>query len=215
MDKRTLGGKKKLVFEPKMPEKPLEVEEVFGEKEKKSELWRKEIAPVKETRKDRERANRAPEKPVTLMGGAREKETFVFTTGNAEEITTEDLLRIENSPITVDKIANNLKSRDIAGDGAEKSIKPYQNEKILLQIPNILPEEGQRYIKGKLIIKKEGMYMIVGGRLSETAPVKEFMFKIDPVLTGMPQEGYIIDKDTLKSLGEVRTKFISSVVKKA
>ncbi|KAI5189370.1 hypothetical protein NEMIN01_0433 [Nematocida minor] len=206
MDKRTLGGKKKLVFEPKLPTAPLEIQAAPETKEKKSEERRKEVKT-----RERPSQHRMPDQPATLIGGTKEAPSFVFNPKSIEEITTEDLMKVENSPITVDKIAEKIKSREVESI----SIKSFANQKILLQIPKILAEEGQRYIKGKIIVKNEEMHLSLVGRLIEKDAPKEFLFRITPVETGMPQEAYKINEasDSLSRIGEVKNKFIASIVR--
>lgn len=194
MDRRTLGGKKKLTFQPKLPTEPLEEQIVEKPTEK----------PV-----EKKETKRKEEKPV-LMGGRTEEKAFGLSLGNSEEITTEDLLRIENSPITVEKIENKIKSREV--EGGDNFIKNYKNRKVILQLPFLLPEEGEKFIRGKLVIKNSKIYIRLIGRISENSQIKEFLFKIEEIETGMPQEGLKIEGNRIERTGQIERKFVSSIV---
>ncbi|KAH9386547.1 uncharacterized protein NEMAJ01_1443 [Nematocida major] len=208
MDKKTLGGKKKLVFEPKMPTEPMNTHVSSGTKPVNVEVKRKE---VKRKEAPAPHVHRAPEPAVTLIGGAKETKSFMFSSGSTQEIANEDLLRIENAPLTVDKIADAVRSKEVSGFSLDLGPK----KKVLLQLPNLLPEENRRYIKGKLRIEENEIYLTVAGRVSANAPMQDFLFRITPVDMGMPQEAYKKEdsQESLRRIGQVDTKFISSLVR--
>ncbi|OAG30208.1 hypothetical protein NEIG_01228 [Nematocida sp. ERTm5] len=210
MDKRTLGGKKKLVFEPKMPTRPLEEQPASTPSPPPhNEVRRKEVTPR------HVKPSKHPQEPmaVTLMGGEKESKPFLFSANNSEEITDDHLDMIEDSPLTVNKILKTVKSTEISE--CMSALSP--GNRILLQIPNILPENNCRYIKGKLRIVNNEVYLHLIGRISVDSSVEEYIFQITPVNVGMPQEGYKIESEntSISKMGRINTKFISSVVRQS
>ncbi|EIJ88929.1 hypothetical protein NEPAR05_0596 [Nematocida parisii] len=210
MDKRTLGGKKKLVFEPKMPTRPLEEQPASTPTAPPhNEVRRKEVTPR------HVKPSKHPQAPVavTLMGGEKESKPFLFSANNSEEITDDHLEMVDDSPLTVNKILNAVKSTGVS----ECTGVLCPGSRVLLQIPNILPAGNCRYINGKLRIVNNEMYLHLTGRISVGSSVEEHVFQITPVRVGMSQEGYrITSGDTsISKMGRVNTKFISSVVRQA
>ncbi|EHY66198.1 hypothetical protein NEAUS04_1625 [Nematocida ausubeli] len=202
MDKRTLGGKKKLVFEPKMPSTPLEAQEAPST-----------AVPVKPEVRRRETISKPVrqniQQPVVLMG-EKETQSFVFTGKSTEEITNEDLEIIEDAPMTVNKVLETVRSKDITE--IEDILVPGQN--ILLQVPNILPMNNCRYIRGRLRIDGSEVYLSLIGRISQDDAPKEYLFRVKPVRTGMPQESYYVENDnSICKMGPVESKFITTVVR--
>lgn len=206
MDKRTLGGKKKFIFEPKMPAAPVEEQKELCSAVAPVGVIRKEVSQ-REVRKEKKE-----EPGVALVGGVKDPQQFFCVPNNTAEITSEDLDKLKKAPITVEKVINEVKSREIKNITLDELMK----KKILLQIPNILPEENSRYIKGKIRIEENSIYLFLVGKKTVNDPVKEFIFEITPVDVGMAQEAYKVEtpNESIRRMGRVSTKFISSQVKK-
>lgn len=189
MKKKTLGGKRKLVFVPNIPARDLE-EQGLVELENNSigakEIWVDQEEKVKsipktKTRREKFEANDTV-RAAALIGNVKETNTFINE--RVKEIYDTDISKIENGPIV-------LPCKELI-DKKDKEIYIQQDSMYLLQVPKLLPEEGSQYIRGKLRIDKEGKAtLILFARKNKNMLVDENIFTLDVCKIQSVQEAFV------------------------
>ncbi|KAI5185107.1 hypothetical protein NEHOM01_0612 [Nematocida homosporus] len=226
MDKRTLGGKRKLVFVPKIPvggpdgslkEKSVKSESLeigdgpIGlfqmEKESKEVKNERIKIPVKDLK------SKISSSSVSLLGNSKE-EPFLFRSVAGDDVFAEDLAKLGEGPITG---LNLEKKSSIYSDTTSR--EEFENEsRYLLQMPAILPEDNQTQIRGKLRIEDDGrMTLIVRGRESPGSSPRNFEFSLTMSEMGTAQEAFkqqVGGEEGSKvfvSQGSIKKKLISQI----
>jgi len=205
MDRKTLGGKKKLVFAPRVPdafERPEDPEQV---EKKINSAAAPETREQDRTKKKREKEE---ERGVELVGG-REEHSAARAPRNSKEIFSEDLLKLENAPRVVQSLANRGAYTETFSSSALERGKKY-----LLQIPKLVPEEGARTIRGRLRIKENGeATLTVSARINEDEEPKEIVFLLGVSEVKMQQDVFKREKAGIsyRSIGNIESKLVSRI----
>ncbi|OAG29349.1 hypothetical protein NEDG_01422 [Nematocida displodere] len=209
MDKRTPGGRKKLVFTPKMPSEPSpsELEPEIKQKEEVPKIPQNPaLQPQPKKQKPFQKKPEAP-LPVALAGGTRE-ELFRVGIREGKEILSEDLQQIEeDAPITLE----GMQARSTTYTSTSTIGQLGEGARYLLQLPGLLPEEGSTLLHGQVTVREGCAFLSIRGRRSAASAAESFTFSLSESFTStLPQEAFFKNGAVLQSEGAIHTKLISS-----